>query len=273
MNKIPKIIHYVWLGKGNKPEQFYKCLESWKKFCPDYVIKEWNEDNFDFSHNKYCMQAYKEKKYGFVADYIRVMVLNEYGGVYLDTDVEIVKNLDEFLNQDYVIGFENNVHCETAVMASIKNHKFLKILIDYYEIKEFINKKGKMDLTPNTPLLTYFLKYNYGLKLNNKKQVLNYKFDKNEEQTISVFPQDYFSPINYTTRKLKLTSNSYTIHYFSATWFTKKLNFQEKFLRGVYYTFSPALFKVFTRIWVRILFNKIKKNCKALNIHKSYRGG
>lgn len=272
-NKIPKIIHYVWLGKGNKPTHFYKCLESWKKFCPDYEIKEWNENNFDFSQNKYCMQAYKEKKYGFVADYIRLMVLNKYGGFYLDTDVEILKSLDEFLNEDYVIGFENDVHCETAIMASVKNHKFLNIVIEYYENKEFINKKSRMDLFPNTQLLTYFLKIYYNLKLKNKKQILNYKFDKNEKQAISVFPQEYFSPINYTTRKLKLSQNTYTIHYFSASWFTKRLNFQEKSLRCLYYTFSPVLFKLVMKVWIRIVLNKINKKCKVLKIDKSYRGG
>ena len=100
---IPKIIHYVWLGKKEKPKLFYKCLDSWKKFCPDYEIKEWNEDNFDFSDNKFAMQAYSLKKYGYVADYIRVKVLNEFGGIYLDTDVEIIKSFDQLLKNDFFL--------------------------------------------------------------------------------------------------------------------------------------------------------------------------
>ena len=158
-------------------------------------------------------------------------------------------------------------------MASIPNHKLTKILIDYYHKKEFIDKKGKMDLTANTPLFTYFLKKYYGLKLNNKNQVLEYKFDNNEKQTVSVYSQEYFSPINYTTRKLKLSQNSYSIHYFSATWFTRKLNLKENFLRCLYYIFTPILFTLFTRIWVQTVFNKIKKNNKMLKTEKSYRGG
>ena len=154
--KIPKIIHYVWLGGKEKPQLFYKCLESWKKFCPDYKIIEWNESNFDFSNCKFAVDAYKAKKFGYVADFIRVNVLNDCGGIYLDTDVEIVKSFDDLLDNDFFLSFENEVYVETATLGSIKKHPFLQRMINYYQKREFyIN--GKPDLTPNTPIFAIVL--------------------------------------------------------------------------------------------------------------------
>ena len=257
---IPKIIHYVWLGENKKSELFYRCLESWKKFCPDFEIKEWNEKNFDFSSSPYAQEAYKAKKYGFVADYIRMKVLKEYGGIYLDTDIEITKSIDNLLNNDFVISFENGAYCETAFLGSTKNHPLTTLMIDYYLNKHFSNGK-KLDCTPNTPIITHFLRKYFGLKLNNKTQKLVFKENKNI--TATVFSRDYFAPLNYTTKKLKVTQNTYAIHYFNATWFTGKLKAQEKFLRGVYYCVTPFVFNIFARLYtlnVGRKVNKIDKN-------------
>lgn len=262
MQKVPKIIHYVWLGKGEKPALFYKCLESWKKFCPGYEIKEWNEDNFDISDCKYAVQAYKNKKYSFVSDYIRTKVLYEYGGVYVDTDTEITKSFDDLLDNDFTISFENNVHCSTATLVSSSRHPLIKFLCLYYHMVDFINKNGKLNLTPNTILITYFLKRFYGLKLNNKKQVLQNRMDNNDDAKIMVLPKEYFSPLNYTTRKLKITSNTYAIHYFNATWFTRKMQFREKLFRAGYYILTPFIFTAFTRIWVKSEFIKLNRKNK-----------
>lgn len=263
MQKIPKIIHYVWLGRGKKPDLFYRCLASWKKFCPDYEIREWNEDNFNFDESLYAKQSYSVKKYGFVPDYIRAKVLYEYGGIYLDTDVEMVKPFDDLLDNDFVIGFENNVHLGTATLASVPHHPFTKLMCEFYKEKPYFKENGKIDYTPSTPIWTYFLHKYYNLKLNNKKQIL--KLNDNE-LTITVLPKDYLSPINYTTRKIKLTENSYNIHYFNATWFTKKMKFREKVLKGIYYVFTPYLFDLFTRIWVNSVFININKFDKKHNL-------
>ncbi len=264
MQKIPKIIHYVWLGKGQKNDLFYKCLESWKKFCPDYEIKEWNEDNFDFSDCKYAMLAYKRKKYGFVSDYIRVRVLCEFGGVYFDTDTELTKPLDDLLSNDFVIGFENKYQCSTATIASAPNHELLKIMTNYY-LKKEVDETKKLDITPNTVIITYFLKKYYNLKFNKKKQVLENSVNKNGKKVL-VLPQEYFSPIIYTIRKLKQTENTYAIHYFNASWFTKSMKTREKFLKGVYYVFSPWVFDFFTKLWVQSSFKNIKKTDKKNNL-------
>ena len=261
---IPKIIHYVWLGGKEKPELFYRCLESWKKYCPDWEIKEWNESNFDFNESLYARQSYELKKYGFVPDYIRAKVLYEYGGVYLDTDVELTKTLDELIDNDFLISFENEVHVETAVLASSKNHPFAKIMSTFYLDYPYIYN-GKPDLTPSTPIWTYFLKKYYGFKLKNSKQVLN-SLIENDSSTVTVLPYEYFSPINYTTKVLTKTENTYAIHYFNATWFTGKLKKQEKFLKNVHKIFGKKIFACFTKSWVKSVFRKLSKRIKKYNI-------
>lgn len=107
IKRIPKVIHYFWFGKKEKPPIYHKCIESWKKYCPDYEIKEWTEDNFDININPYVSEAYKKEKYAFVSDYARFYILYNYGGIYLDIDVEILKNIDEFLQEKVFMGFED----------------------------------------------------------------------------------------------------------------------------------------------------------------------
>ena len=122
-NYIPKIIHYVWVGGKEKSELAKKCIESWRKYCPDYQIIEWNENNFDMNQNLYLKQAYQAKKFAFVSDYIRLKVLEKFGGIYLDTDIEIAKSLDEFLSHKGVVGFENQVWIATAVIMAEKQSR------------------------------------------------------------------------------------------------------------------------------------------------------
>jgi len=263
--KIPKIIHYVWVGDPNKKsQQFYDCLASWKKYCPDYEIKEWNENNFDISESLYASQAYEKKKFGFVPDYIRAKVLYEYGGIYLDTDVEITKSFDDLLDNDFLISFENEVHVETAVLASCKGHPFAKMMSDFYLKYPFIYKE-KIDTTPSTPIWTYFLKNHYGLKLKNSLQKLNSLTDE-DSPTVTVLPTEYFCPINYTTKEMNKSENTYAIHYFGATWFSAKLKKREKFLKGVYKVFGKKIFSSFTKAYVNSVSRKLAKRIKQYNI-------
>ncbi len=262
---IPKIIHYVWLGSNKKPDFFYRCLESWKKFCPDYEIKEWNEKNFDFSVSPYATEAYNMKKYGFVPDYIRAKLLNEYGGFYLDTDVELTKSLDDLLDNQFVISFENGAYCETAVLGSVPNHPFSQIMCDFYLNHHYVDKRGKIDFTPSTPIWTNFLRKYFGLKMKNKTQLLTMK--NKPETSVTVFNNQYFSPLNYTTKKLKVTQNTYAIHYFNATWFTGKLKTQEKILRALYYCVTPLVFNMFARIYTLHVAKKVNRIDKTIK-HK-----
>ena len=124
---IPKVILYCWFGRGEKPELAKKCIESWKKYCPDYEFKEWNEDNFDIHSNKYVEQAYNARKFAFVTDYVRLYALYYEGGVYMDTDVEVLKPIDEFLKHKAFSSFENNNTIPTGLMASEKEMNGLRI--------------------------------------------------------------------------------------------------------------------------------------------------
>ena len=119
---IPKIIHYCWVGNSEKPKSVLKCIESWKKFCPGYEIKEWNESNYDFSKNEYMRQAYEAKKWGFVPDYARLDIIYNYGGIYLDTDVEIIKPFPKIVDGNGFMGFERRHFLGTAVLAAEKGY-------------------------------------------------------------------------------------------------------------------------------------------------------
>ena len=156
---IPKIIHYVWVGDKPKPQSVLKCIESWKKYCPDYEIKEWGNEVLNDIDNAYVKEAFEAKKWAFVSDYIRLLALRKYGGIYLGTDLEITKNLDIFLKNDFFMGYEiyqEKLGYQTALIGAIKNHKIINdILSQYNNIRFIVN--GKMDMTPNPKkFATYF---------------------------------------------------------------------------------------------------------------------
>ncbi len=129
-NNIPKVIHYVWVGGKEKPKKIKQCIKTWKKVMPDYAIKEWNENNFDINSNDYIKAAYKNKKWAFVSDYIRMYALYNEGGIYFDTDVIAIRKLDEYLCYDCFTGFESNDYPFTAVIGAKKNHPLIKTILD-----------------------------------------------------------------------------------------------------------------------------------------------
>ena len=212
---IPKIIHYCWFGRGEKPELAQKCIESWKKYCSDYEFKEWNEDNFDISSNEYVKQAYELKKYAFVTDYVRLYALYNDGGIYMDTDVEALKPIDVFLKHKAFSSFENNNMIPTGIMAAEKGNEWIKDLLDEYKDLTFLDKDGKMDLTTNVVRITNLTKEKYGLKLESSYQDL-------KNGIVTIYPYDYFCPKDWETGKINLTENTYTIHHFSGSWHGEK---------------------------------------------------
>ncbi len=218
---IEKTIHYIWFGKKPLPLLAQKCINSWKKNCPDYKIIEWNETNFDINSNRYVKEAYENKKWAFVSDYVRLYVLYNYGGIYMDTDVEVLSSLDSFLNNRAFSGFENPKSVPTGIMACEKKHPFFKVLLDDYNTRSFVKSDGTFDLTTNVTTITnYFLKE--GLKLNNQKQTI---------ADVTLYPNDYFCPKDVETRKILLTENSVTIHHFDGSWVPKKNKFKVKIQR------------------------------------------
>lgn len=214
---IPKVIHYCWFGGKEMPVQFLKYIESWKKYCPDYEIKIWNEETFDINSNQYVKEAYENKKYAFVTDYVRLFVLYNYGGIYMDTDVELIKPIDDFLKNKAFLGFESMNYIQTAIMASESKLPIIATLLDYYNDRHFINDDGVCDTTTNVKIITNIL-LQYGLKLDNKLQNVG---------DITLYPSDYFCPIDWRTKKKQITNNTYAIHWFAGSWLPPKTVWQK----------------------------------------------
>lgn len=231
---IPKIIHYCWFGQGKKPDIILKCIESWKKNCPDYEIIEWNETNFDVNLNQYVKEAYKKRKWAFVSDYVRLFALYKFGGIYLDTDCELLKNLDIFLNHNGVVGgYEEEVYISTATMLSEPNNIWIKEILDYYSKKKFLMENGKMDLTTNTTILTILSMKRFGFNIGD--EYIKYG-------NVKLYPSIYFAPAVKRKRdssKGKESSfdidlqKTYAIHHGTATWRKKTFfgNIKSFFMR------------------------------------------
>lgn len=212
---IPKKIHYCWFGGSDKPLHVIKCINSWKKYCPDYEIIEWNENNVDISQMPvYTRQAYEQKKWAFVSDYIRVWVVHNEGGLYFDTDVEAVRNFDSLLNEHSYFGFEDSGFVALGLgFGAEKGNIILKEILEQYDSRVFVKEDGSLDLTPSPAIITsVFL--NRGLCKNNKLQSI--------DNVATVFPTEYFCPFGYYTGKLQRTSNTYSIHWFDASWQTEE---------------------------------------------------
>lgn len=207
---IPKIVHYCWFGGAEKSKEIKSYLETWEKQLPGYVFKEWNESNFDIGQScDYVKQAYAQKKWAFVSDYVRLHVLYEFGGIYLDTDVEVLKSFDPLLDTKMFIGAESEFSICTATIGAEKNSKFVGDLLSKYRERNFLMSDGSYDLTPNSRYIYEILRDENGYKYSDKVQ--NYSW-------CTVYPSDYFSPINCYTMRLKITDNTYSVHHFSETW-------------------------------------------------------
>lgn len=213
---IPKKIHYCWFGRGKMPELAVKCIESWKKHLPEYEIKEWNEDNFDLDLYPYAREAYDNRKFAFVTDVVRLYALYHEGGIYMDTDVEVLRSLDDFLDCPAFSGFEDDVYVPTGIMASEKGGKWAEENLAYYDGRHFVNEQGKLDLTTNVVTITNYM-LPYGLKQNNTFQQF--------PRLITFYPKDYFCPKSYEDGKIYLTDNTYTIHHFAGSWHTSHEDF------------------------------------------------
>ena len=216
---IPKIVHYCWFGRGPKNELAIKCIESWKKFLPDYELKEWNEDNFDLNLYPYAKEALENRKFAFVTDVVRLYALYTEGGVYMDTDVEVLKTYDPFLHHHMFSGFETNYTVPTGMMAAEKGSVWAKDLLDQYNDRHFVMEDGSFDMRTNTEIITTYMK-SKGLILNNKLQEI--------PDLCTMYPSDYFCPKDHTTGKIYLTKNSVCIHHFAGSWVDKSMWFNIK---------------------------------------------
>lgn len=226
---IPKIIHYCWFGRGPLPELAQKCIASWKKYLPDYEIKEWNEDNFDVNIIPYTAEAYKAKKYAFVSDYARFWILYQYGGIYFDTDVEVIRPIDDIIYRGNFMGFETDPKLQVKADASEASVNpglgmgvapglgIIKKMLDFYEGRHFEFIPGGIGQLTIVHITTEVL-LKAGLKLQQGIQQVD---------DMWIYPAEYFCPINLKTGRIHVKPNTRTIHHYAGTWQDKHFSFKE----------------------------------------------
>lgn len=223
---IPKIIHYCWFGHNAKSGLIKKCIDSWRKYCPDYEIVEWNEENFNINICKYTKEAYEANKWAFVSDYARLYALYTVGGIYLDTDVELTKNFDIFLCDKAFTGFESKDCPITAVIGAEKGNNIIKELLDEYNGRSFLKPNGSYDMTTNTVSITKYMS-SKGILLNGKKQQCD---------GLIIYPQVMFCPNDITRVWNGMSSKTYAIHHFDQSWKSETVdnrNFKYRLVRYI----------------------------------------
>lgn len=226
---IPKIIHYCWFGRGPLPELAQKCIASWKKYLPDYEIKEWNEDNFDVNIIPYTAEAYQAKKYAFVSDYARFWILYRYGGIYFDTDVEVIRSIDDIIERGNFMGFETDPKPQLKADASEASVApglglgvnpglgLIKKMLDFYEGRHFEFVPGGIGQLTIVHIATEVLR-KAGLKQQQGIQQVD---------DMWIYPAEYFCPINLKTGRIHVKPNTRTIHHYAGTWQDKHFSFKE----------------------------------------------
>lgn len=213
---IPKIIHYVWVGKNPKSKLINECIATWHKKLPDYKIVEWNESNFNMHENRYIEEAYAAKKWAFVSDYIRARVINEQGGIYLDTDVRVLTKLDALLNDRAFIGFENKDYLSAAIFGAEAGHPWMQDIINYYRDLDFEFDEQDQMAGVNSLSVTDILTQRYGLQKGNFEQELR--------AGIHVYPDGVLC---------NPSKDSKTIHLFTGTWVNGKHSWRQKLVTAL----------------------------------------
>lgn len=232
---IPKKIHYFWVGGNPIPEKNKVCIESWKKFCPDYDIVEWNESNYDFSKCVYMKQAYDARMWGFVPDYARLDIIYREGGIYLDTDVELIRNLDGLLACNAFMGFENKSFVAPGLGFGAEcGNDVIKRMRDMYEGHSFLHSDHTLNLIASPVYATEVLK-SYGLRTNGRRQNV---------RGIEIFPAEYFAPLCYEDNRLKITPNTYSIHWYHASWHTPEQREQAERMQRINRIFGKRIGRI-----------------------------
>lgn len=235
---VPKVIHYCWFGRKEMPDKEKACIETWKKFFPDYEFQLWNEDNFDYTQCAFASQAYEMKQYAFVSDYARAKILYEYGGMYLDTDVKILKRFPNITAENGFMGFERRAFLGTAVIASKPHNENMRELMKYYENHDFVQKDGAFDNIANVSILTDIMKEK-GLRLGGEKQQVD-GFD--------IFNREIFYPKKLEENVFKITEETCAIHMCSNSWLSER---ERK--RGN------------NKIWIEVI-RPVLRRCRSLGI-------
>ncbi len=206
--KIPKIIHYCWFGNTKIPDNLQRCIDTWKRYCPDYKIIRWDESNYDVSKNRYMLQAYEKGKYGFVPDYARLDIIREYGGIYLDTDVELIRSLDDLLPYEFYCGFEDDHYVALGLgFGAVSGHPLINEMIDIYQNLDFV-KDGMINYTAS-PYYQSVVLEKQGFLLNGMYQ---------EKNGVGILPYDAFAPGGSLLLPDEITKHTFSIHHYDASW-------------------------------------------------------
>lgn len=244
---IPKIIHYCWFGCNPKPENIKKYIQSWRNYCSDYKIIEWNETNFDVKSNQYVYEAYQAKKWAFVTDYVRLKVLYDYGGFYMDTDVEVVKSLEPLRIYDAVSGYESTTAIPTGTIGSIAKNDWIEMLLKDYDHRHFILPGGKQDLTTNVETISKLTVQNYKIELNGKKVLFG--------SNMVLLPFEYLCAKDFETGIIHKTNNTFTIHHFNGSWLSEYDKYNDNMRRKL-----RMIFPYFLARKVAIYIASVKYN-------------
>jgi hypothetical protein len=225
------------MGGGQKNPLILRCVDSFKRFCPDYEITEWNESNFDVERYPLVKAALADRNWALAADVVRLWAVCAHGGIYLDTDAEIIKPLDGLLDCRAFIGYENKIWLNPATFGAVPNHEFIKKCLDRYD-----NIDDKISFHSNPLTVHHYgavAKRHFGLKLNGKRASL--------DCGLEVYPEDWFCPENYMSGKLNLTENSHVVHHYTGTWFSKKQKAGARFAKTCRRIFGGRVFWLFEK--------------------------
>lgn len=227
---IPKKIHYCWFGRNELPKKAKKCIESWKRYCPDYEIIEWNEDNFDIYQNAYTKYTYDNKKFAFLSDYARLYIILNEGGFYFDVDVEIIKSLDSLLKHSAFFGFETEEYVNTGVgFGAEVGNQLVESMLREYDI--FLG--GDKD-TIGCPYLNTKALMKHGLIANGKQQTID---------GAVIYPIHFFNPYDDPTGRLNIKEDTYSIHWFAKSWLDKKTVIRSILMKPIHRMLGVELFR------------------------------
>ena len=250
---IEKTIHYVWLGSKDVPERFAAFIENWRRLHPEWEVIRWNEENFDCESHEWVKLAMRQKNYSLAADVIRSWVLLNHGGVYLDTDVELFKPLDELADEnDFFIGYESDLWFGCAVLGAKKGHRIMR---EAYE--RYLTPCKELNTSSNMLCVLNFsaaIKRLYGVKLDGKTRKIG--------DNAALLSNDWFFPQNYITRRTKITVNTVAQHHYSSAWHSAGQLIGQKFAKGVRLALGKRIFRQFERIARANMLGKLKREYK-----------
>ncbi|GAB5613316.1 glycosyltransferase [Faecalimonas hominis] len=230
---IPKKIHYCWFGRGEKTKLAHKCINSWKKMCPDYEIIEWNEDNFDLNYNEYTQYCYENKKWAFLSDLVRLIVVEKYGGIYFDTDVEVISSFDKLLGYDAFFAFENSQNIASGLgFGSVARHSIVKEMIKLYDDFHY-DSNGRMEMI-GCPILNTKVLLSFGFKINGERQ---------EIDRVVTLPVEYMNPYDDPTGLMNKTANTLSIHWYAKSALSRKAILRSNITRVFHRLFGKDCFE------------------------------